>query len=398
IECIVIDRITGKIPTFSLGRNKFNLPRNIRLADPRFHISSDIDFLIGVDLLWNLICVGQLKSSDKHLTLQKMRLGWILDSTIDRHKSDLISILMRFRFFTLTVDELKLIRDETIQLLKLGAFELTKWAVERWRHVASPENPADTLSRGINPYDLIEAERWRNEFLKWDEEHWPPSVFPRLDNDLPEQRKIRVAESTFHSYIIDDLLNKHSNLNKICRIIAYCLRLSKAHWEHRILTFMSPVETSTALDCICRTVYNSEHFKLTRGFASHDFVCKCIWPISLRSTVREIIQKCVTCFRAKPNQSEALMGSLPASEAFIAAFKRFISRKDRPAHIYSDNGTTFVGAHKQIQELYDMYNDPQVQSEIKNFLRELEISWSFTPSYIFFYLVHVLTRVIEAYN
>jgi len=36
-----------------------------------------------------------------------------------------------------------------------------------------------------------------------------------------------------------------------------------------------------------------------------------------------------------------------------------------------------VGAHKQIQELYDMYNDPQVQSEIKNFLRELEISWSF---------------------
>jgi len=36
-----------------------------------------------------------------------------------------------------------------------------------------------------------------------------------------------------------------------------------------------------------------------------------------------------------------------------------------------------VGAHKQIQELYDMYNDPQIQSEIKNFLRELEISWSF---------------------
>ena len=26
-----------------------------------------------------------------------------------------------------------------------------------------------------------------------------------------------------------------------------------------------------------------------------------------------------------------------------------------------------------------MYNDPQVQSEIKNFLRELEISWSFIP-------------------
>jgi len=66
IECIVTDRITGKIPTFSLGRDKFNFSRNIRLADPRFHISSDIDLLIGVDLFWNLICVGQVKSSDKY--------------------------------------------------------------------------------------------------------------------------------------------------------------------------------------------------------------------------------------------------------------------------------------------------------------------------------------------
>ena len=62
------------------------------------------------------------------------------------------------------------------------------------------------------------------------------------------------------------------------------------------------------------------------------------------------------------------------SETFIAAFKRFISRRSRPTHMYSDNETTFVGAHKQIQELYDIYNDQQVQSEIKDFLRELEIS------------------------
>jgi len=82
IECIVTDRITGKIPTFSLGRDKFNFPRNIRLADPRFHISSNIDLLI-VDLFWNLICVGQVKSSDKHPTLQKTRLGWILADHLD---------------------------------------------------------------------------------------------------------------------------------------------------------------------------------------------------------------------------------------------------------------------------------------------------------------------------
>ena len=54
------------------------------------------------------------------------------------------------------------------------------------------------------------------------------------------------------------------------------------------------------------------------------------------------------------------------SEAFIAAFKRFISRWSRLAHMYSDNGITFMGTHRQIQKLYDIYNDQQVQSEIKD--------------------------------
>ena len=71
------------------------------------------------------------------------------------------------------------------------------------------------------------------------------------------------------------------------------------------------------------------------------------------------------CFVTKAVHLELVSGL--TSEAFIVAFKRFISHRGRPAHVYSDNGTTFVGAHKQIQELYDMYNDPQVQSEIKIF-------------------------------
>jgi len=148
---------------------------------------------------------------------------------------------------------------------------LTK--VERWRHIASPDNLADKLSRGINPYDLIEAERWWNgpEFLKWNEEHWPPSVFPRLDNDLSEQRKIRIAVSTFHPCIIDELLNKCSNLNKICRIIAYCLRLSKIHREHRISTFVSAAEVSTPLDCICRTM-QQRAFREYEALAKNEIV------------------------------------------------------------------------------------------------------------------------------
>lgn len=76
VECIVTDQVTDKLPSFTLKQNNFNLPRNLQLADP--HQSADIDALIGVDLFWDLICVGQVKASQTHPTLQKTRLRWIL--------------------------------------------------------------------------------------------------------------------------------------------------------------------------------------------------------------------------------------------------------------------------------------------------------------------------------
>ncbi|XP_011859066.1 PREDICTED: uncharacterized protein LOC105556582 [Vollenhovia emeryi] len=67
-----------------MKRTAFELPRNIELADPKFHISSKIDILIGADTFWNLMCIGQIKPSDKHPLLQKTRLGWILAGRLNR--------------------------------------------------------------------------------------------------------------------------------------------------------------------------------------------------------------------------------------------------------------------------------------------------------------------------
>ncbi|KAG7200025.1 hypothetical protein KM043_004792 [Ampulex compressa] len=47
--------------------------------------------------------------------------------------------------------------------------------------------------------------------------------------------------------------------------------------------------------------------------------------------------------------------------------------------MYSDNGTTFTGAARQLKEFYEFIGKDQVQTDIKEFLRRSEISWSFIP-------------------
>ncbi|XP_067205397.1 uncharacterized protein [Linepithema humile] len=160
------------------------------------------------------------------------------------------------------------------------------------------------------------------------------------------------------------------------------------------------------------------------------------WPLTLRSVTRKIILGCVKCFRTNPTFSEAPMSSLPASrvtvsrpfshcgldyagpmilregkkrnarnhkayvaifvcfavkavhielvsdftsDVFIAALRRFISRRGKPSHIYSDNGTTFVGAKNQLNEFFEFLSKNQTQADVIQFLCDQQTYWSFIP-------------------
>ncbi|XP_062542438.1 uncharacterized protein LOC134210404 [Armigeres subalbatus] len=128
------------------------------------------------------------------------------------------------------------------------------------------------------------------------------------------------------------------------------------------------------------------------------------WPLGGRNLVRQIVHRCVTCVRARPKPLEQLMGQLPpvrvnqaypfenvgidlagplyvrpsirsrnssfakayivvyvclatkaahldlvsslTTQAFIASLRRFTGRRGKPAHIYCDNATNFVGARR----------------------------------------------------
>ncbi|XP_018400687.1 PREDICTED: uncharacterized protein LOC108778090 [Cyphomyrmex costatus] len=76
IDCIVTERITEKLPMTTSRLGDYNIPRNLKL--PHFNLSSKVDILIGAEIFWELLCVGQIVDTQNHSTLQKTRLGWIL--------------------------------------------------------------------------------------------------------------------------------------------------------------------------------------------------------------------------------------------------------------------------------------------------------------------------------
>jgi hypothetical protein len=83
VNCLVLDRVTNNIPTRAINKSLINIPKNLRLADPEFNKPSKIDLLIGAELFWQLLCIGQIKLHNTNLIMQKTRLGWILSGSLN---------------------------------------------------------------------------------------------------------------------------------------------------------------------------------------------------------------------------------------------------------------------------------------------------------------------------
>ena len=158
------------------------------------------------------------------------------------------------------------------------------------------------------------------------------------------------------------------------------------------------------------------------------------WIINGRSVCRKIVYNCVICFKANPRVIEQLMGDLPESRvtenlpfnisgvdfcgpfyikykgqrkgtyhkiyvcvficfvtramhlelvsdmtsaAFIAALKRFISRRGKCAKLFSDNAKNFVGANIELKKLHKLVTQPDVI--LTNYMLSEGIDWKFLP-------------------
>ena len=159
------------------------------------------------------------------------------------------------------------------------------------------------------------------------------------------------------------------------------------------------------------------------------------WILKGRQKVKSVIQKCTVCIRYRASQQYQLMGNLPAdrvrpgrpfsqsgveyagpylirashgrgriafkgyicifvclstkavhleavssydTQAFIAAFRRFCSRRGHCQLLRSDQGTNFVGADKELRSMYEKSSDHVKQ--LKMVLAQEGTSWHFNPA------------------
>ncbi|XP_066261359.1 uncharacterized protein [Euwallacea similis] len=87
ISCLVLPNITGNLPSVRVNTQNYNIPSNIKLSDPGYGEPSEIDMLIGAEVFWSLICVGQISLGKNKPILQKTRLGWVVSGSIETFPS-----------------------------------------------------------------------------------------------------------------------------------------------------------------------------------------------------------------------------------------------------------------------------------------------------------------------
>ncbi|XP_055600806.1 uncharacterized protein LOC129749761 [Uranotaenia lowii] len=158
------------------------------------------------------------------------------------------------------------------------------------------------------------------------------------------------------------------------------------------------------------------------------------WPLGGRGVARQVVQKCHTCFKARPTPIQQFMAELPVSrvtvsrafskagvdyfgpiyirpaprrpvvkayvaifvcmstkavhlelvsdlstERFIQALRRFVGRRGKCVELFSDNGTNFVGARNQMSELLSLLKSQNHREKLYKECGNDGIKWHFNP-------------------
>ena len=80
LNSLIVPKIAEDVLNETFPRELFNIPKNIQLADPRFHVPKAVDVLLASRTTLSVLSIGQIKLQHEgsQIVLQKTTLGWIV--------------------------------------------------------------------------------------------------------------------------------------------------------------------------------------------------------------------------------------------------------------------------------------------------------------------------------
>ncbi|GFX71174.1 RNA-directed DNA polymerase from mobile element jockey [Trichonephila clavipes] len=300
---------------------------------------------------------------------------------------------------------------------------------DQWHHIASEQNPADVLSKGLLPEEL------RDDFLWWHGPELLQSTYSTTVIAEPTQRddfdcELRVFIENCRSKVKKrGPLTTSEDDKGILRVGG---RLEKASIPYSQKHPAKLAKNSKLSKIYFITLHKKLFHVGPQGLLNA--VRLRFWALGGRNLARKTVHTCVVCFKCKPIPSSQIMGNLPyervnmappfsitgldlggpyfvtykhqrkgvlnknyvcvcicfvtraihlemlsdlTSDAIIATLKRFMSRRGKCSKIFTDNATNFVGANSQLKVFYKTLNFPD--QNLAAYFTEEGIEWNFIP-------------------
>ena len=377
-----------------------------------------------------------------------------------------------------------------------------------WLHVEGINNPADCLSRGLTPSQLVNHPFWASgpAWLKYPETEWPVKLVFGEAEGITSSRKecaeILVVTDEPKSHPLLELAERCSSWQKTLRITVFVLRFLKIIPVNRQVTIIDLNRAELTLLKLVQLKHFYEDIKMMEKnklnstklsklqpflkdgllrvggrlknsslsyFQKHPIILPAkdplieklvdfhhkinlhtgpylleallrqrYWIMGGRNLIRNRVHKCNHCFRIKPTNVAPLMADLPAERVlqakaflhtgvdyfgpmnitlgkkrgasvhkayvclfvcmsvkaihlelvsslstahFLQAFKRFLARRGPCKHLYSDQGSNFVGAKTVLREINNLVNSDEYKNTMRTQLAVEGVEWRFNTPY-----------------
>ncbi|XP_071044160.1 uncharacterized protein [Parasteatoda tepidariorum] len=311
---------------------------------------------------------------------------------------------------------------------------------QQWRHIPTNQNPADLVSRGLDPDKLSHNSLWsirncrtsqkKSGSLDSEEFQRSETYLIKFIQGVDFQKEIKHIQGTG---MVRDInikpLHPFLDENGVLRVGGRLLN-NDLDFNSKFPILLPSNHKVTKLTI---EYFHKKYLHAGPQALLHEIRQK-FWPLSDRSLCRKMVHECFACFRAKPIVTSQLMGNLPrdrvvqdypfncsgvdlcgpfvikypnqrkgtlqkiyvcifvcfstkcvhieivtdfTSAALIATLKRFFARRGKSTKIYSDNARNFVGADTEIKRIMNVVLRQDTQ--FSGYLSSEGIEWKFIP-------------------